>query len=114
MTSSDDKELNELSEIYETLKGDAKNIIHDLKGGVKMWREAAGANIAAGGFLLLHALTSYRLFSNPSFTSEGGLIILAEVTLAAVLFGIAAKGFSKYFSLKKKYSSLFERAAKLE
>ena len=79
-----------------------------------MWSEAAGANIAAGGFLLLHALTSYRLFSNPPFTSEGGLIILAEVATAAFLFGIAGKGFKKYFRLKKKYAALFKKAENLE
>jgi hypothetical protein len=76
-SEDEDKELDELSDIYDTLRSDVKDIVHDLKGGVKMWSEAAGANLTAAGFILLHALASYRLLSNPALASEGGLIIVA-------------------------------------
>ncbi|MEO9321368.1 MAG: hypothetical protein ABI361_11920 [Nitrososphaera sp.] len=109
-----DDDVSNLSDIYDALKGDAKTIVQDLKGGVRMWSEAAGANIAAGGFLLLHALASYRIYSAPAISSEGGLIILAEGITAAMLFAIAAKGFSKFFKLRKKYAPLFEKADRLE
>ena len=108
----DDQDLNALSDIYKTLKGDAKEIIHDLEKGVVMWREAAGANVAAAGFLLILALTSYRLLSYN--TGEGLAIVIAEVALAGLLLGYAGIGFRKYFRLRSRYTSLFEKAKRLE
>ena len=54
------EEIGSLSEIYAHLRHDAKAIVADLRGGVGMWRGAAGANIAAAGFLLILALTTYE------------------------------------------------------
>jgi hypothetical protein len=111
-TASDDLEVKELSEIYDVLAGDAKQIVGDLEGGVRMWREAAGANAAVAGFVLILALTTYH-FSAPGGI-EGVAIIAAELVLAAVELGLAAAGFRKYFRLRRGYERLFERAKKLE
>jgi hypothetical protein len=58
--SDNDSQIGELSEIYDELRSDAKSIVNDLRGGVAMWREAAGANLAAAGFILILALTTFR------------------------------------------------------
>jgi hypothetical protein len=110
--TADDLELEKLSEIYDMLAGDAKQIVADLEGGVRMWREAAGANAAAAGFVLILALTTYH-YSSPGGL-EGVAVILAELVLAAVMLGLAAMGFRKYFRLRSRYEGLFERAKKLE
>jgi hypothetical protein len=110
--ASDDLEVKELSEIYDVLVGDAKRIVDDLEGGVRMWREAAGANAAVAGFVLILALTTYH-FSSPGGI-EGVATIIAEVALAVVMMGLAAAGFRKYFRLRSRYETLFERAKKLE
>jgi hypothetical protein len=44
-SSDDEKEVKELSEIYDVLRSDARQIIADLHGGVVMWREAAAARL---------------------------------------------------------------------
>ena len=98
--TDDDAEIGELSEIYEELRGDAKTIVQDLKGGVAMWREAAGANVASAGFILILALTTWHY--GPSGL-EGTILIVAQLVLAAVLLGFAVFGFRKYFHLMKKY-----------
>ena len=109
--TSDDLELEELSQIYDVLAGDAKQIVKDLEGGVTMWREAAGANAAVAGFALILALTTYHF--GPSGI-EGEAIIAAELALAAVEAGLATVGLRKYFRLIRRYEGLFERAKKLE
>jgi hypothetical protein len=110
--TSDDLEVEELSQIYDVLAGDAKQIVKDLEGGVRMWREAAGANAAVAGFLLILALTTYR-FSIPGGT-EGLAVVASELVLAAVMLSLAATGFRKYLRLRSRYEGLFDRAKKLE
>jgi len=111
MKSDDDREVTELSEVYDVLRSDAKAIVEDLRGGVTMWREAAGADVAAAGFILILALTT--LHYGPSGT-EGWFLIAAQLVLAAVLIAFAVFGFRKYFALTKKYKGLFERATTLK
>jgi len=113
MTSpfEDDPEAAQLSEIYDVLKSDAKTIVDDLQSGVRMWREAAGANAAAAGFILILALTTFR--SGPSGL-EGTAIIVAQLLLAGVLLGFSAFGIRRYFWLTRRYRVLFSRAEKLE
>jgi uncharacterized membrane protein YuzA (DUF378 family) len=106
-----DYEIGELSDIYDTLKSDAKDIVSDLKGGVKMWREAAGANVAVAGFVLVLALTSINY--GPGGL-EGTLIRIAYLLVAAASVYYALVGFRKYFRLTRKYQGLFDRADKLE
>ena len=108
--TDDDAEIGELSEIYDELRGDAKTIVQDLKGGVAMWREAAGANVASAGFILILALTTWHY--GPSGL-EGTILIVAQLVLAAVLLGFAVFGFRKYFRLVRKYQGLFKKAEQL-
>jgi len=108
--TDDDAEIGELSEIYKELRGDAKTIVQDLKGGVAMWREAAGANVASAGFILILALTTWHY--GPSGL-EGTILIVAQLVLAAVLLGFAVFGFRKYFRLVRKYQGLFKKAEQL-
>jgi hypothetical protein len=105
-----DTEVEELSEIYGVLRDDAKTIVNDLRGGVAMWREAAGANIATAGFLFILALTTWHY--GPSGL-EGTLLVGAQLTLAAVMLGLAILGFRKYFRLVRKYQGLFKKAEQL-
>jgi hypothetical protein len=106
----DNPEVAELSEIYDVLKTDAKTIVDDLQGGVRMWREAAGANAAAAGFILILTLTTFHY--GPSGL-EGAILITAQVLLAAVLLGFSVFGFRRYFQLARRYRGLFQRAEKL-
>jgi hypothetical protein len=106
-----DADVEELSEIYDVLRSDAKKIVNDLRGGVVMWREAAGANLAAAGFITILALTTFR-YGPSGF--EGTVIFAAELILAAVMAGLAAFGLRKYFTLTRRYQGLFQRAEKLE
>ena len=105
-----DTEVEELSEIYGVLSNDAKTIVNDLRGGVAMWREAAGANVATAGFLFILALTTWHF--GPSGL-EGTFLIGAQLVLAAVMLGLAILGFRKYFRLVRKYQGLFKKAEQL-
>jgi len=109
----DDQEVSDLSEIYSTLRQDAKAIIFDLKGGIVMWREAAAGAATSVGFILILILTMFHNGS-PGNSLEGWAYILGSAAVAAVMAVISAIGFRKYFQLKKKYAPLFERASKLE
>jgi len=106
----DETEVAELTEIYGVLRDDAKTIVNDLRGGVAMWREAAGANVATAGFLFILALTTWHY--GPSGL-EGTLLVGAQLTLAAVMLGLAILGFRKYFRLVRKYQGLFKKAEQL-
>ena len=106
------EEIGSLSDIYDVLRKNAKTIVHDLHGGVRMWREAAGANLAAAGFLLIVALTTYQRLGGLGLT-EGGIILAAQLVLAAVLMGFAVVGFRWFSQLRRKYAGLFDRAEKL-
>jgi len=107
------EEIGSLTEIYDTLKQDAKTIVADLHGGVVMWREAAGANLAAAGFLLILTLITYERIGGLGF-GEGSAIVLASLALALLLVWFAVVGIRKYLRLREKYAGLFERAKKLD
>ena len=106
----DETEVAELSEIYGVLRDDAKAIVNDLKGGVEMWREAAGANVGTAGFLLILALTTWHY--GPSGL-EGTVLVGAQLFLAGVMFAFAAFGFRRYLRLVRKYQGLFKKAEQL-
>ena len=107
------EELGSLSDIYDVLRQDAKTIVADLRGGVMMWREVAGANLAAAGFLLILALTTYERFGAAGL-GEATILIAAQVVLAFVLVGLAFVGLRRYLQLMRKYAGLFNRAKKLD
>ena len=108
----EDPEVEDLSEIYSTLRQDAKAIIYDLKGGIIMWREAAYGTATIVGFIIILILTAIKYGPTPN-TTEGLVYVIAASITAVAMAVISARGFRKYFRLKKKYSPLFERAKKL-
>jgi len=110
--TDDEKEVNELSEIYDVLKRDAKEIVSDLEGGVAMWREAAGGAAASAGFIIILILTAfhYGMFGGVEFWAY----VLGAGAVAVVMVAISAFGFRKYFLLRRRYASLFGKAKKLE
>jgi hypothetical protein len=105
------KELKELSEVYEELKSDARQIIVDLQGGVTMWREAAAGAAASAGFIVILILTTFH------YTPPNNLELWTYVVgsgIVAVLMGvISVVGFAKYFQLRRRYSGLFSRVKQL-
>lgn len=109
----DDQEVNDLSEIYSTLRQDAKTIVGDLKGGIVMWREAAAGAATSVGFILIILLTFFH-YTPPGTSIEGWAIVSLDLATAAIMSVISAKGFLKYNRLRKKYEPLFERAEKLK
>ncbi len=105
----DEKEVNDLGEIYSTLRQDAKAIIYDLKGGVVMWREAASGSAACAGFILILVLTFFR-YTPPGTSIEGWAYVIAASALAVMMAVISAIGFRRYFVLRKKYAPLFRKS----
>lgn len=75
-----------------------------------MWREAAGANVAVAGFVIVLALTSINY--GPGGI-EGTAIRLGYLFIAAYSIYYAVVGFRKYFRLRRRYQGLFEKAKKL-
>jgi hypothetical protein len=108
----DNEDLDQLSDIYSVLRQDAKAIVLDLKGGVVMWREAAAGAAASSGFILILILTAFRFYP-PGDSIEGWAYVIGSTLVGVAMAFISVVGFRKYFLLKKKYSSLFERAEKL-
>jgi len=108
----DEEEERELADIYSILKQDAKSIIFDLKGGVTMWREAAAGAAASTGFILIFILNAFR-YTPPGSSLEGWAYIIGSGIVAVVMAIFSVIGFRRYFHLKRKYKSLFERAEKL-
>ena len=110
--SDQNGEIENLSEIYDSLRQDAKAIILDLEGGVRMWREAAYGSASIVGFIIILILTAAKFGPAPD-TPEGlGYLIAASITAIAMAL-ISARGFRRYFQLKKKYAPLFARAEKM-
>ena len=106
--------MNDLSEIYTILKTDAKTIINDLKGGIAMWREAAAGAAASCGFIIIIILFYVRFsFSLEPIVEVRWITIGLFAAMAVLMAWIAIAGFAKYFHLKRRYSSLFEKAKKL-
>ena len=109
MSKKNEDDLNELADIYSVLKSDAKTIVADLQGGVTMWREAAAGAIASAGFIVI--LTLFYLQFNTEPIAELRWATLAFFIGMAIVMGfIGVVGFKKYFELRRKYASLFEKA----
>jgi hypothetical protein len=116
-SQGDEAELKALSDIYDVLKGDARQIVADLQDGVMMWREAAAGALASAGFLVILALTYiHGGAGNPlDFWGAAGLTAFEALAsgLAAMMGAIGVIGLWRYFKLRKKYAPLFAKAAKL-
>jgi hypothetical protein len=78
-------EAGKSSEIYGVLAGNAKPIVDNLEGCIRMWCKAAGADLDVAGFVLVLALTSYH-FSSPGGV-EGIATIIAELVVAMFMLG---------------------------
>ena len=118
MQTEDDSEvLKQLSDIYEELRGDAKQIVVDLEGGVAMWREASAGAFASAMFLVILALTfAHGSAGNPlDFWGSIGLTIFVALAaiLAVAMTAFGAFGFRRYYLLKRRYAGLFAKVAKL-
>ena len=112
--SDDEKEVKELSEIYEVLKSDAKEIVLDLQGGVTMWREAAAGALASAGFIVIIILSFFGTAANQEPAWESTLTLGFFAAMAIVMSAIAVRGFRRYFQLRRKYADLFRRAKSLQ
>ena len=109
----DENDVDDLSEIYATLRQDAKAIVYDLKGGITMWREAAAGAATSAGFIIILILNMFH-FTPPGNSLEGWAYVFFAAAIAVVMAVISAIGFRTYFQLRKKYAPLFERALKLK
>ena len=111
--SGDEREVKGLSEVYEALKSDAKEIILDLQGGVTMWREAAAGALASAGFIAILILTFLDTAATHEPAWESTLKMGLFVAVCVMMSVIAVWGFRKYFQLRRKYADLFKRAKSL-
>jgi hypothetical protein len=110
----DEKEVKELSEIYEVLKNDAREIILDLEGGVTMWREAAAGALASAGFIVILIQTFLVTAASQEPAWESTLTLGFMAAVGIIMSAIAAWGFRRYFQLRRKYADLFRRAEHLQ
>jgi hypothetical protein len=125
---TDAPEIAELSEVYGMLKRDAKDMLHDLLDGVTLWRSTARIlfGIAVIAFILgllflwsatraIHLVVAAPGFLNEltSFFNDLSLIGVFMLGLGAVTTLAGAHYRRKYYSLRRKYSELFETAKKL-
>jgi hypothetical protein len=109
----DDQEVKELSEIYDVLRSDAKQIIADLQGGVVMWREAAAGSLTTCLFIVILILTAIH-YNEFGGGSELQAYVAGAGVIAVVMGAISVVGFRKWLILRRRYAALFSRAKKLE
>ncbi len=124
----DVSEIAELSEVYGMLKRDAKDMLYDLLDGVTLWRSTARIlfGIAIIAFILgllflwgasraIHLIIAAPGFLNEltSFFTDLALIGVFMLGLGAVTTLAGVHYRRKYYSLRKKYSELYETAKKL-
>ena len=107
-----DEDAKELAEVYDVLKHDAKLLVKDLTDGVSMWRSTSVMlfYLAILGFFLAW-ITAYPQVLVSTYQVVG--------VVASLVLGIACAGFSvyvmtRYRSLRRKYSRLFEASQKLK
>lgn len=112
--SVDESEVKDLSEIYELLKGDAKEIVLDLRGGVTMWREAAAGALASAGFIAMLILTFLDTAASKMPAWESTAIVGFYAAVGVMMSAIAVWGLRRYFQLRRRYAGLFQRAQRLK
>ncbi len=98
-----------MAEVYSALRTDAKNLITDLQGGVRMWvrNSIAMILIAVGATQSLWYWVPNASWTNPWFA------------IPALIFLGSGFGFASYYYwhariLRKKYARLFDAAKKLK
>jgi hypothetical protein len=115
----DEPDIAELSEVYQMLKRDAKDMLSDLLSGVTLWRSTARIlfGIAITAFILgpLFILGPHFIAGLPSigihFAGIASGIFMLGLGVIATLSGV--EYMRKYYSLRKKYSELYETAKKI-
>ncbi|MDA4130833.1 MAG: hypothetical protein OK457_08690 [Thaumarchaeota archaeon] len=113
------QKLADLSEVYELLKTDASDLLRDLLRGVSMWGTTAViALFLTLSWIVLAAVIT--VFGHPYGSPPNGVststvieVLYMSIGLAFVSAVVCIYMFSRYFSLKKKYSRLFKIAEKL-
>jgi hypothetical protein len=114
-----DQKLDDLKEVYELLQADASDLLHDLLRGVSMWGTTAtiALFLTVAWIVLAVVITVFgRPYGHPPNDVSSSTVLVAfylSLGLAVLSASICAYLFSRYFSLKKKYSRLFQIAEKL-
>jgi hypothetical protein len=114
-----DPKLDDLTEVYALLKTDASDLLGDLLRGISMWRTTAVIAIflTVSWLVLAVVVTAFgRPYGSPPNDISSSTVLVAlylSVILAVASACVCVYLFSRYFSLKKKYSRLFQIAAKL-
>jgi hypothetical protein len=108
-----DHELADLSEVYELLKTDASDLLRDLLRGVSMWNMTAVlALLLTFSWIALAAVIIK--FGHPFGAPPAILLALYfSLALAAVSAILSFYLFYRYFTLRRKYTRLFNIAEKL-
>ena len=111
-SESEDDEIEEVSEVYDTLRKDAKPLITDLVEGVSMWQSYSHLLLYLGllGFFLAWITAFPRVLSVADIWVSG--IAAAGLGITGVAASFWAS--SKYRRLKRKYLKLFEIASRLK
>jgi hypothetical protein len=116
---SSESKLDDLTEVYAFLKTDASDLLGDLLRGVSMWRTTAviALFLTVSWIILAVVVTAFgRPYGSPPNNISSSTVVVAlylSIILAVTSACVCAYLFSRYFSLKKKYSRLFQIAAKL-
>jgi len=112
-TNEGDPKLADLSEVYELLKTDASDLLRDLLRGVSMW------NVTAVLALLLTfswvALAAIIMVFGHLYGSPPAILLALYISsaLAVVSALLSFYLFYRYFTLRRKYTRLFNIAEKL-
>jgi ABC-type antimicrobial peptide transport system permease subunit len=114
MTEVDgDRKLADLSEVYELLKTDASDLLRDLLRGVSMWKVTALLALLLT-FSWIALATVITLFGHPYGSPPTILWALyVSLALAVVSAILSFYLFYRYYTLRRKYTRLFNIAEKL-
>ena len=108
-----DQKLADLSEVYELLKADASELLRDLLRGVSMWKVTALlAVLLTFSWVALAAVIT--VFGHPYGSPPAILEALyLSIALAVVSATLSFYLFYRYYTLRRKYTRLFNIAEKL-
>ncbi len=114
-----DQRIDDLREVYELLKTDASDLLNDLLRGVTMWGTTAtiALFLTIAWIILAVVVTVFgRPYGHPPNDVSSSTVLVAlylSVIFAVISASVCAYLFSRFFSLKKKYSRLYRIAEKL-
>jgi hypothetical protein len=112
-TDTGDSKLADLSEIYELLKADASDLLRDLLRGVSMWKMTSLLALLLT-FSWLALVAVIMVFGHPYGSPYGVLVgLYLSLALAAVSATLCFYLFYRYYTLRRKYTRLFNIAEKL-